>query len=196
MMHPCSDVKNTDKDTALLLNAFKFAALKHRDQRRKDERSSPYINHPIAVVSALWETGGVRDITTLVAAILHDIIEDTETSPEELEYEFGAEVCNIVKELTDDKDLPKAVRKSLQLENSGQLSLRARYVRIADKISNVEDIVHSPPARWSPERREEYVIWAGKLIDALRGTNEALEQHFEKIFLEAIEKLRYEKAPA
>jgi GTP diphosphokinase / guanosine-3',5'-bis(diphosphate) 3'-diphosphatase len=193
MKHSCSDMKSSVEDFALLLKAFKFAAFKHRDQRRKDERASPYINHPIAVAETLWETGGIRDVTTLVAGILHDIIEDTDTSPEELEQEFGAEVCNLVKELTDDKELPNTVRKRLQLENIANLSRRARYVRIADKISNVEDIVHSPPARWSLERREEYVIWAGKVIDGLRGANQALEQHFDKVFSQAMEKIRNEK---
>jgi GTP diphosphokinase / guanosine-3',5'-bis(diphosphate) 3'-diphosphatase len=194
MKHSCSDTKSSVEDFALLLKAFKFAAFKHRDQRRKDERASPYINHPIAVAETLWEKGGIRDVTTLVAGILHDIIEDTDTVPDELEREFGAAVCNIVKELTDDKELPNTVRKRLQLENIANLSRRAHYVRIADKISNVEDIVHSPPARWSLERREEYVTWAGKVIDGLRGTNKALEQHFDKVFSQAMEKIKNEKA--
>jgi len=186
-------MKSNIAGISLLLKAFKFAAFKHRDQRRKDERASPYINHPIAVAETLWEIGGIRDVTTLVAGILHDIIEDTDTSPKELEQEFGAEVCDIVKELTDDKELPKTVRKLLQLENIAKLSRRARYVRIADKISNVEDIIHSPPARWSLERREEYVIWAGKVIDGLRGANEALEEHFDTVFSQATEKIKNEK---
>lgn len=193
MMHSCSPMRNSVEDVSLLLKAFKFAAFKHRDQRRKDERASPYINHPIAVAETLWVKGGVRDFTTLVAGILHDIIEDTDTSPEELEQEFGAEVCNIVKELTDDKELPNTVRKRLQLENIANLSRPARYIRIADKISNVEDIIHSPPARWSLERSEEYVIWAGKVIDGLRGANKALEQHFDQVFSQATQKLKKEK---
>jgi GTP diphosphokinase / guanosine-3',5'-bis(diphosphate) 3'-diphosphatase len=192
-MHSCSHLKNNVEDVSLLLKAFKFAAYKHRDQRRKDERASPYINHPIAVAETLWEIGGIRNVTTLVAGILHDVIEDTDTSQEELEQEFGVEVCNIVKELTDDKELPKTARKRLQLENIADLSWPARYVRIADKISNVEDIIHSPPARWSLERREEYVIWAGKIVDGLRGANKALEQHFDQVFSQATQKLKKER---
>jgi GTP diphosphokinase / guanosine-3',5'-bis(diphosphate) 3'-diphosphatase len=194
MTHSFSDVKSSVEDIALLLKALKFAAFKHRDQRRKDERASPYINHPIAVAETLWGKGGIRDVGTLVAGILHDILEDTDTSPKELQREFGPEVCSIVEELTDDKEMPRAARKLMQMENSGNLSRRAKYVRIADKISNVEDIVHSPPARWSLERREDYVTWAGKVVDGLRGANETLEQHFDKVFSQAIEKIKKERA--
>ena len=181
-------------DISLLLKAFKFAAFKHRDQRRKDQRASPYINHPIAVAEALWEIGGIRDGATLVAGILHDIIEDTDTSPEELASEFGEEICGIVKELTDDKYLPKHVRKRLQLENAGTLSTRARPVRMADKISNLDDIIHSPPAGWSLERREEYVIWARQVIDRLRGSNRALEDYFDGLFMEAQQAIAKERS--
>lgn len=181
-------------DISLLLKAFKFAAFKHRDQRRKDQRASPYINHPIAVAEALWEIGGIRDGATLVAGILHDIIEDTDTSPEELASEFGEEICGIVKELTDDKYLPKHVRKRLQLENAGNLSTRARPVRMADKISNLDDIIHSPPAGWSLERREEYVIWARQVIDRLRGSNRALEDYFDGLFMEAQQAIAKERS--
>jgi guanosine-3',5'-bis(diphosphate) 3'-pyrophosphohydrolase len=191
-MHSYSDVKSSVEDIALLLKALKFAAFKHRDQRRKDETASPYINHPIAVAETLWEKGGIRDVATLVAGILHDILEDTDTSSEELQREFGLEVCSIVEELTDDKGMPRAARKLLQLENSGNISRRAKYIRIADKISNVEDIVHSPPARWSLKRREDYVIWAGKVVDALRGANENLERYFDTVFSQAIEKIESE----
>ena len=167
------------EEVSLILKALRFAAFKHRDQRRKDEGASPYINHPITVAETLWEIGGVRDVATMVAGILHDVMEDTDTAREELEREFGAEIGSIVQELTDDKQLPKALRKRRQLENAPHLTLHARQVRIADKISNLADIIHSPPARWPLERREEYVEWAGSVVDALRGTNPALEQYFD-----------------
>ncbi len=195
MAHACSDTKNKGEDVSLILKAFKFAAGKHRDQRRKDERASPYINHLITVAETLWIIGGIREVTTLVAGILHDIIEDTDTSLEELEREFGPEIGGIVSELTDDKELPQLVRKRLQIEHSATLSSHARHVKIADKISNLDDIIHSPPARWPLERREEYVIWAGKVIDGLRGSNEALEQSFDRLFAEALNKIKNEKKP-
>lgn len=176
-------------DVSLILKAFKFAAFKHRTQRRKDEGASPYINHPITVAQMLWEIGGVREVATLVAGILHDVLEDTDTSPEELERGFGVEVSRIVQELTDDKQLPRALRKRLQQETAPHLSLPARHVRIADKISNLGDIIDFPPAKWSLERREEYVNWAGRVIDGLRGTNKALERYFDGVFEEARRRL-------
>jgi len=187
-------MKISTEDVSLILRAFRFAAIKHRDQRRKDERASPYINHPIAVAETLWEIGGIRDVTIIVAGILHDIVEDTDTSPEELERAFGARICSIVKELTDDKHLPNSVRKRLQLQNVAELSAPARQVRIADKISNLEDIIHSPPAGWSLERREGYVDWARMVIEGLRGSNHALEKYFGELYAEAVERLEKEKA--
>jgi GTP diphosphokinase / guanosine-3',5'-bis(diphosphate) 3'-diphosphatase len=181
------------EDVSLILKAFTFAAFKHRNQRRKDEGASPYINHPITVAQMLWEIGGIREVTTLVAGILHDVLEDTDTSPEELERQFGAEVSGIVQELTDDKDLPKALRKRLQQEQTPYLSLSARQVRIADKISNLGDIIDFPPAKWSLERREEYVDWAGKVIAGLRGTNNALERYFDGFFGEAKRRLEEDR---
>ncbi len=193
MTDSCSHTMGKGDDVSLILKAFKFAAGKHRDQRRKDERASPYINHLITVAETLRAIGGIREVATLAAGILHDIIEDTATSFEELEREFGPMITSIVRELTDDKQLPKLVRKRLQIEHSAHLSTPARHVKIADKISNLDDIIHSPPARWPLERQEEYVIWAGEVIDGLRGSNEALEQCFDRLFAEALNKIEKKK---
>jgi GTP diphosphokinase / guanosine-3',5'-bis(diphosphate) 3'-diphosphatase len=186
-------MKNEGEDVSLILKAFKFAASKHRDQRRKDKDASPYINHLIAVAETLWVVGGIREAATMAAGILHDVIEDTDTSPEELEREFGPEISAIVSELTDDKELPKHVRKRLQIEHAAYLSTPARLVKIADKISNLDDIIHSPPAGWSLERREEYVLWAGKVIDGVRGGNQALERDFDRLFADLMEAIEQEK---
>lgn len=169
-----------EADLALLLKAVSFAAHKHRDQRRKDEGESPYINHPIAVAEVLWNTGHVRDIATIVAGILHDTIEDTETTAAELESEFGREICSVVEEVSDDKSLAKEERKRLQIEHAGASSTRAREVKLADKICNVTDLAISPPANWSAERRQEYIEWSTQVVARLRGTNERLERKFDE----------------
>src|ERR1041384_6704850 len=104
-----------DESTGLLLNALRFAAEKHNDQRRKDAKASPYINHPIQVAEILWRVGDVRDTTLLVASLLHDTIEDTGTTPAEIKASFGEDVLALVLEVTDDKSLPKEVRKELQV---------------------------------------------------------------------------------
>src|SRR5262249_14947210 len=126
-------------DTARLLQALHFSAEKHRHQRRKDKSASPYINHPIEVATVLATVGGVGDLTTLIAAILHDTIEDTATTGEELEQKFGREVRLLVEEMTDDKRLAKPERKRLQVERARFASHRAKLIKIGDKICNVRD---------------------------------------------------------
>src|SRR5260370_36262727 len=124
----------------LLLRATTFAAEKHKNQSRKNAGGTPYINHPVAVAELLAREGGVDDITVLVAAVLHDTIEDTQTSLEELKNLFGPEVAGVVAEVTDDKLRPKAERKRLQIEHAAEPSSRAKLVKLADKICNVRDV--------------------------------------------------------
>jgi guanosine-3',5'-bis(diphosphate) 3'-pyrophosphohydrolase len=163
-----------------LLDALAFAAHKHRNQRRKDAEASPYINHPIALANVLANEGGVDDDTVLSAAILHDTIEDTETSADELRCRFGEAITAIVLEVTDDKDLPKAERKRLQIEHAPHISHGAKLVKLADKICNLRDIAASPPAKWSLERKQAYFDWAKAVVDGLRGAHPVLEQAFDE----------------
>ena len=167
-------------ELATLLRALEFAAHKHRDQRRKGRGSTPYINHPIAVAGIIASVGRVTDLVVLTAALLHDTVEDTETSPEEIEREFGAEVREVVAELTDDKRLPKEERKRLQIVNAPRASRRAKIVKLGDKIMNVTDIANDPPPDWSLDRRREYFEWAKQVVDGCRGANAALERRFDK----------------
>lgn len=164
------------------LLALAFAAHKHRDQRRKDAAASPYINHPIALANVLSNEGGIDDERVLVAAVLHDTIEDTETTEQELIREFGQEVASIVMEVTDDKSLPKAERKRLQIEHAASISRRAKLVKLADKICNLRDVTHSPPADWPLLRRQEYFDWAKAVVDGLRGVHPALEHVFDQAY--------------
>lgn len=165
-----------------LLSAIAFAAHKHRDQRRKDAAASPYINHPIALANVLANEGGIDDERVLIAAILHDTIEDTETTEQELVREFGQEIAGIVMEVTDDKTLSKAERKHFQIEHAATISRRAKLVKLADKVCNLRDVAGSPPADWSVERRQEYFDWAKAVIDGLRGVHPALEHIFDETY--------------
>ncbi len=132
---------------AALVQAMAFAADKHRNQRRKDAEASPYINHPIALANVLANEGGVQDVTVLCAAVLHDTIEDTETTAGELRALFGDQVAAVVLEVTDDKSLDKAQRKQLQIEHAAHCSPQAKLVKLADKICNLRDLLTSPPRR-------------------------------------------------
>jgi guanosine-3',5'-bis(diphosphate) 3'-pyrophosphohydrolase len=162
-----------------LLKSISFAAEKHSTQRRKDSDASPYINHPIAVATVLASEGNVDDEALLIAAVLHDTVEDTETTFEKLEEVFGIDVTNIVREVTDDKSLPKATRKELQIEHARHASSRAKQIKIADKICNIRDILNSPPADWSIERRQEYLEWTQKVVNGCRGVNTCLDQVYD-----------------
>lgn len=162
-----------------LFAALGFAAHKHAGQLRKSADMSPYINHPIAVAGILARDGGISDAATLAAALLHDTLEDTDTTELELTRHFGVLVAAIVVELTDDMTLPKAERKSRQILLAREYSRPARLVRIADKIANIHDVTHNPPAHWSAGRRLNYLHWAAQVVASMRGTHAALERLFD-----------------
>ena len=166
----------------VILKALEFAAHKHRDQRRKDALASPYINHPIALANVLSREGGVTDPVVLAAALLHDTVEDTETTPAELREAFGEKIAGIVAEVTDDKSLPKAERKRLQIEHAAAISREAKLVKLADKICNVRDVADHPPAKWDLARRREYFDWAKRVVDRLRGVHPELERRFDEAY--------------
>ncbi|MGQ0545950.1 MAG: HD domain-containing protein [Betaproteobacteria bacterium] len=169
-------------ELALLLEALAFAAHKHRDQRRKDAGASPYINHPIALADVLVNEGGVTDVEVICAALLHDTVEDTDTTHEELANAFGSRIARIVAEVTDDKALAKDERKRLQVEHAPSLSHEAKLVKLADKICNLRDVAERPPAKWDRARQREYFDWAKRVIDGLRGAHPRLEGAFDQVY--------------
>lgn len=176
-------IPHAEADAAdLILRAVAFAAHKHRDQRRKDKEASPYINHPIALAKVLWQEGGVKDPQVIAAALLHDTLEDTETSWQELRGEFGEEIADVVLEVTDTKWIRKAVRKRLQVARAARSSDQAKLVKLADKICNVRDIAAHPPAGWALERKRQYFDWAKEVVDQIRGTHADLEQRFDDVY--------------
>ncbi|MGC1310391.1 MAG: HD domain-containing protein [Phormidesmis sp.] len=168
--------------TAQFLKALQFAAHKHRHQRRKDVDKTPYINHPIAVANVLLNEASVTDETVLIAALLHDTVEDTDATFEEIEQQFGRAVRDIVSEVTDDKSLPKAVRKQRQVEHAPGLSDRARLLKLADKTANLRDIAIASPEGWTSDRINEYVEWGKAVVDNIRGTHLLLEQLFDSAY--------------
>jgi guanosine-3',5'-bis(diphosphate) 3'-pyrophosphohydrolase len=169
-------------DLGLLLRALAYAADKHRNQRRKDIGSLPFINHPIALVTLLCNEGGISDPQVLCAAILHDTLEDTDATLEELREHFGARIAEVVAEVTDDKLLPKAKRKHLQIEHAAQLSHDAKLVKLADKTCNLRDVIAVPPSGWTLARKQEYFDWARQVVDRLKGTNAVLEALFDDVY--------------
>ncbi len=175
-----------ENDLKLLLKALSFSSLKHKDQRRKDTDASPYINHPISLANILCNEGHITDIEVICAALLHDTIEDTETSPDEIAHEFGVAIRDIVMEVTDNKSLDKKIRKQAQIEHAAHISDKAKVVKLADKISNLRDVSSCPPHEWSLEDRQEYFDWAKKVIDRLQGVNPMLECIFDEVYSEKL----------
>jgi len=162
-----------------ILAAARFAAEKHAMQRRKGPSAEPYVNHLLEVAELLARTAADLDTNLIVAALLHDTIEDVGVNREEIAARFGEDVASLVAEVTDDKSLPKEVRKALQIENAPQKSLRAQTLSAADKTSNVRSIVESPPANWSAERRAAYVRWACEVVTQYRNLDRRLAAEFE-----------------
>ncbi|KAH8383467.1 hypothetical protein KR009_008855 [Drosophila setifemur] len=183
------------------MECLQYAAFKHREQRRKDPLETPYVNHVINVSTILSVEGCITDEAVLMAALLHDVVEDTDATFADVEQLFGADVCGLVREVTDDKSLEKQERKRLQIVNAGKSSCRAKLIKLADKLDNLRDLQINTPRGWTEvgliipeetnlkanpftlkERREQYFVWAKQVVDNLRGTNANLELKLDEIF--------------
>jgi GTP diphosphokinase / guanosine-3',5'-bis(diphosphate) 3'-diphosphatase len=168
------------RDILLISRAWHFAAQRHSAQRRKGKAQEPYVNHLAEVAELVATATEGEDANLVVAAVLHDTVEDTATLPGELASFFNADIASLVMEVTDDKSLDKAVRKKLQVEHASAKSERAKFIKLADKTSNLRSLVKSPPDDWSVQRRQEYLDWALDVAKGLRGTNVWLEAQFDK----------------
>ena len=163
-----------------LARAYRFAAERHVHQRRKGEAAEPYMNHLAEVADLVaWATRG-SDPEIVIAAVLHDTVEDTDATPAELRAEFGERVADLVAEVTDDKALPKQTRKELQVEHAGHASRGAQVIKLADKISNLRALAASPPRGWDDTRRREYLHWAMRVVERCRGASDALADEFDR----------------
>jgi (p)ppGpp synthase/HD superfamily hydrolase len=154
-------------------------------QRRKGAAEEPYINHLLEVASLVADATDGRNPDLVIAALLHDAIEDQEVPSELIAYEFGEDVAALVEELSDNKELEKAHRKRLQVETAHTKTHNAKIIKLADKISNLRAIAISPPPTWSVRRRLEYIHWAREVVQGLRGTSTLLEEKFDRTAKEA-----------
>jgi (p)ppGpp synthase/HD superfamily hydrolase len=168
------------KEWIAVLRAADRAARWHVHQRRKGIAQEPHINHLLEVASLVAEATGGTDPNLVIAALLHDAIEDQGVTSETIGNEFGQHVADIVMEVTDDKTLPKNERKRRQVENAGKKSHKAKLIKLADKTSNLRTIASGPAADWSVERRLEYIEWAKSVVTGVRGTSPWLERQFDE----------------
>lgn len=167
------------RDILLISRAWHFAAQRHSTQRRKGKAQEPYVNHLAEVAELVATATEGQDANLVAAAVLHDTVEDTTTLPAELASVFNADIANLVAEVTDNKGLPKEVRKKLQVDHAAAKSKRAKFIKLADKTSNLRSLVKSPPDDWSVHQRQEYLGWALAVAKGLRGTNLWLEAQFD-----------------
>jgi (p)ppGpp synthase/HD superfamily hydrolase len=168
-----------------VLRAADAAARWHVNQRRKGDAQEPYVTHLIEVARLVAEATAGADHNLIVAALLHDTIEDQGVTREEIAAQFNDDVAGLVVEVTDDKKLPKAERKRLQIKHAPKLTARAKMLKLADKISNLRSLTTSPPADWPMQRRIEYVIWTTEVVQGLRGASGLLEQEFDRAAADA-----------
>jgi (p)ppGpp synthase/HD superfamily hydrolase len=163
-----------------VLRAADAAARWHVNQRRKGAAQEPYVTHLLEVANLVAEATAGADPNLIVAALLHDGIEDQGVTREEIAAQFDDDVADLVVEVTDNKKLPKAERKQLQIKHAPKLTPRAKILKLADKISNLRSVATSPPADWRMQRRIDYVIWTTEVVRGLRGVSSLLEQEFDR----------------
>lgn len=165
-------------EMAKIVRAAYFAGEKHKDQRRSDKEETPYINHPLELASILVDEGYVDDVNVICAALLHDTIEDTETTFEELESIFGPVVTNIVREVSNDMTLSSTERRIRETENIPGLSHPAKLVKLADKIANIRDISTMPPVGWTLAKKEAYFDFSLSIAERAKDASPLLYEVF------------------
>ena len=170
-----------DKDVLRILDALVFAAEKHRFQLRKNQNPTPYIVHPIGVANHVMFIGKVRDPDIIIAALLHDTVEDTDTTFQELEENFGSRVAEFVREVTDDKTLGKQERKRLQIEHAPHKSAGAAQIKLGDKLYNLDDLYNEVPVGWDQARVDAYFHWAKEVVDRLPWVNAPLKVAIDEV---------------
>jgi guanosine-3',5'-bis(diphosphate) 3'-pyrophosphohydrolase len=176
----------TKEPVSLIVEAAAYASEKHLLQRRKGYDQLPYINHPLQVARHLADEGHVEDKYILASALLHDVVEDTETTVGDIEQQFGTKIASIVAEVTDDPELDKAGQRKEQIEKAPKLSPHAQMIKIADKTCNIRDLMNYP-INWDKKRKLDYVEWAGKVVDGVRGVHPRLEGYFDRTVQQARE---------
>ncbi len=169
--------------------ALEYASWQHRFQRRKGFSRIPYINHPIRVAKILIDLIDNPLEELILAAILHDVVEDTDSTLEDITRLFGAKVSSIVEEVTDDMTLSPQMRKDLQIVKAKNLTDEAKLIKIADKISNINDLINYPIS-WTNVRKKKYILWSQKVVDGCRGIDPALDKHFDNTCTRGLKKIK------
>jgi guanosine-3',5'-bis(diphosphate) 3'-pyrophosphohydrolase len=164
----------------LVSEAAELAARRHNGQRRKGRGEEPYINHLAEVANMLCAVTNGEDAELVAAAWLHDTVEDSDTTYDELAQRFGLRVAGLVVECTDDMSLPKSERRQRQIADTPKKSHAARLIKIADKISNIRARIFADPSGEQREELADYVAWAEQVVAGCRGGNATLDALFDE----------------
>jgi GTP diphosphokinase / guanosine-3',5'-bis(diphosphate) 3'-diphosphatase len=165
-----------------ILAAANFAAKAHAGQKRKGAAGEPYINHLLEVAELVARSGSESDVDLIMACFLHDVVEDTPITQQDLAQIFNDDVASLVMEATDDKTLSKDERKARQVHTAPYKSVRAQALKLADKISNLRALLTSPPLHWTPERKRQYFEWAKAVVSGFTSPNQYLLDEFNKTY--------------
>jgi len=181
-----------DNDISTLLKAVSWGFQRHCYQKRKIS-GAPYFTHPIGVASIALNAG-VKNINVLIACLLHDVVEDTKTTIDDVKREFGKTISDIVAEVTDDKMLPREEQKKSQLIRAEKMSDEAKIVKLADKIHNLRDAYYiGPPKKWTKQSYKNYVNHAKKFMNKVKGTNIKLEKLLQNIIDKSLISIELQK---
>ena len=173
-----------ESDVERVLDGLSYAAECHQFQKRKNTKGTPYISHPIEVAESIITIGKVYDADIIIAALLHDTIEDTQATFHDIRARFGDKVEGYVREVTDDKSLSSAKRKKLQIIHAPQKSKGAAIVKLSDKLYNLNNLLRDPPVEWTRERIDQYFQWAQTVVDNLPDANKPLKEEVHNVVKE------------
>jgi (p)ppGpp synthase/HD superfamily hydrolase len=166
-----------------LFEALEYASKLHKDQRRKGNGGSPYVNHLIEVASLLSRVAEVTDHEVIIAAILHDVLEDTEAREGDIFDRFGGTVLAYVKHVTDDKLLSLEKRRIAQLKSIENSSSQIQLIKLADHCSNIASL----PPSWDRARLESYISWSHSIAVHCYSASEELAKVYKKRYDSALE---------
>jgi guanosine-3',5'-bis(diphosphate) 3'-pyrophosphohydrolase len=169
----------------MVSEAALLASRRHNGMARKGRGNEPYINHLAEVANLVSEATGGADAELVAAGWLHDTIEDTGMTREELADRFSARVAAIVAEVTDDMGLPKDERRRLQIVGAPHKSPDAKLIKIADKISNIRARIVAEPSAEERADLADYVAWAEQVVAGCRGSNAWLDRTFAETVAKA-----------
>jgi len=182
-----------EKDAEAVLGAAIFATEKHKSQVRSNEKKTPYIIHPIEVADLVMKIGHVYDKDVLITALLHDVMDDTQTTYEQITSLYGTKVSSYLEEMTSKQGLSLKEQKKQQIMQAFRQNPSVAIIKLSDKLSNLKTLATSPPPSWSRDRIDQYFQWAQTVIENLPESNQLLKKAVKNVISDYWEKQAQQK---